>query len=86
MGVSHILARRPEEGMDALDLDLQVAVSTPLWVLGTGFWLSARAKRIYIPEPSIISPAPAMRSYQAHCVYKMTGAPVWQEMWKCGTL
>lgn len=37
MGVSHILARRPEVGRDPLDLDLQVAVSTPLWVLGTGF-------------------------------------------------
>lgn len=76
MGVSHMLTRRPEEAMDPLDLDLQVAVSTLLWVLGTRLWFSARAKRIYNPEPSIISPAPAMRSYQAHCVYKMAGAPV----------
>lgn len=71
MGVSHMLARRPEEGMDPLDLDLQVAVSTLLWVLGTGFWFSARAKRICNPEPSIISPAAAMRSYQAHCVHAL---------------
>lgn len=45
MGVSHMLARRPEEGIDPLDLDLQVAVSTLLWVLGTGFWFSAKTEK-----------------------------------------
>lgn len=35
--------KRPDEGMDLLELDLWVVVSLWIWLLGTEIWPSVRA-------------------------------------------
>lgn len=49
--LSTLLPQRPEDGVGSLELKLQVALSTPVWVLGTEFRYSGKAANPFSPEP-----------------------------------
>lgn len=49
--MSTLLPQRPEDGVGSLELKLQVALSTPVWVLGTEFKYSGKAANPFNPEP-----------------------------------
>lgn len=44
--------QRPEEGMDLLELELQITVSCPTWMLGTELSPTEKQQALLSAEPS----------------------------------